>query len=385
MIDKILVVDDEPLIRSFLEEALIRKGYQVEIAKNGKEAFAALLNHTFDLVITDMKMPDVTGLDVLKKAKELHPKALSFVMTAFGTIDNAVEAMQIGAFHYLLKPFTPDALFTLLKKAQEHAKLVQENAYLRTEVNGFEKHPLIVKSTKMQQILEEAKRVAKSQANVFIHGESGTGKEVLASTLHRHSLRAQSPYIRVNCAAIPDTLVESEFFGHEKGSFTGATTKRIGRFELADKGTLLLDEVTEIPIDLQPKLLRVLQEREFERVGGARTLNVDVRIIATSNRDLKEAIKERIFREDLYYRLNVIPFYLPPLRERKEDILPIAEHYIEKFSKENRKAVLKISPKAKKKLLDYDWPGNIRELANTMERSVVLAPGDLLEPEKLYF
>lgn len=383
MIDKILVVDDEHLIRDFLEEALARKGYQVQTAKNGKEAFAALLNHNFDLVITDMKMPDASGLDVLRKTKELQPKALSFVMTAFGTIENAVEAMQIGAFHYLLKPFTPDALFTLLKKAEEHTKLVQENAYLREEVKQTNKHPLIVKSSAMRKILEEAKRVAKSQANVFIHGESGTGKEVLASTLHYASDRASNPYIKVNCAAIPDTLVESEFFGHEKGAFTGANTKRIGRFELADKGTLLLDEVTEIPIDLQAKLLRVLQEKEFERVGGTRTLHVDVRIVATSNRDLKEAIAEKIFREDLYYRLNVIPFYLPPLRERQEDILPIAEYYIEKYSKENRKPTLKLSKKVKEKLLCYEWPGNIRELANTMERSVVLAPKDILQPQDL--
>jgi two-component system, NtrC family, response regulator AtoC len=384
MIDKILVIDDEPLIYSFLEEALTRKGYQVEIAKNGKEAFGALLNGSFDLVITDMKMPDATGLDVLRKTKELQPKALSFVMTAFGTIENAVEAMQLGAFHYLLKPFTPDALFALLRKAEEHAKLIQENAYLRQEVNGRTKHPLIAHSPKMKKILEEAKRVAKSNANVFIHGESGTGKEVLASTLHHYSLRAQNPYIRVNCAAIPDTLVESEFFGHEKGSFTGANTKRVGRFELADRGTLLLDEVTEIPIDLQPKLLRVLQEREFERVGGSRTLTVDVRIVATSNRDLKEAIQEKIFREDLYYRLNVIPFHLPPLRERKEDILPIAEHYIEKFSKENRKKTLTLSQISKEKLLDYQWPGNIRELANTIERGVVLAQENSLNLDILY-
>ena len=268
-IEKILVVDDEELMRQFLSVALERKKYIVDVAKNGKEALSLLKKNTYELLITDMKMPDLSGIEVLRKTKELAPQTLVIVMTAYGTIENAVEAMRLGAFSYLLKPFTPDALETLIEKAAEHYALVQENIYLREEVSS-KRLPtkLIAESPLMKKILCEAIQIAKSQASVLIHGESGTGKEVVAATIHAHSLRSKNPYIRVNCAAIPDTLIESEFFGHEKGSFTGANTKRAGRFELADKGTLLLDEVTEIPIGLQPKLLRVIQEQEFERVGG---------------------------------------------------------------------------------------------------------------------
>ncbi|MCP5469096.1 MAG: sigma-54-dependent Fis family transcriptional regulator [Chlamydiales bacterium] len=371
-IEKILVVDDEPLMRKFLEEALKRKGYAVDIAENGKEAFAHLLKNSYDLVITDMKMPDVTGLDVVRKTRELSPQTLSLVMTAHGTIENAVEAMQLGAFHYILKPFTFDSLEALIKKGKEHLQLVHENIYLREQLDEKSKSRIIANSPTMKKILDEVAKIAKSNASVFIQGESGTGKEVIAGAIHAHSLRAQSPYIRVNCAAVPDTLIESEFFGHEKGAFTGANNKRVGRFELADKGTLLLDEVTEIPLNLQPKLLRVIQEQEFERVGGSRSVHVDIRLIATSNRDLKEALQANILREDLYYRLNVVPLKLPPLRERKEDILPLAHYFLEKFSAENKRSPKKLSKVTEKKLLAYDFPGNIRELANIMERMIVL-------------
>jgi len=371
-IEKILVVDDEPLMRKFLEEGLKRKGYVVEVAQNGKEAFGKLLKGSFDLLLTDMKMPDVTGLDVVRKAKELDPATQVIVMTAHGTIENAVEAMQLGAFHYILKPFTFDALEVLVKKAEEHQQLVAENVYLREQLDERCKHTIIANSPIMKKILDEAIKIAKSNASVFIQGESGTGKEVIAAAIHAHSLRAQNPYIRVNCAAVPDTLIESEFFGHEKGAFTGANNKRIGRFELAHNGTLLLDEVTEIPLNLQPKLLRAIQEHEFERVGGSRPVNVDIRIISTSNRNLEEALSQKILREDLYYRLNVVPLKLPPLRERKEDILPLARYFLEKFSLENRKKPFKFSQATEKKLLAYDFPGNIRELANLIERIVVL-------------
>ena len=371
-IEKILVVDDEPLMRKFLEEGLTRKGYTVEVAENGKEAFQKLLKGSFDLVLTDMKMPDVRGLDVVRKTRELFPNALLLVMTAHGTIENAVEAMQLGAFHYILKPFSFDSLEALIKKGAEHLQLVHENIYLREQVDEPSKNRIIAESPVMKQLLEEAAKIAKSNASVFIQGESGTGKEVIAGAIHAHSLRSKNPYIRVNCAAVPDTLIESEFFGHEKGAFTGANSKRMGRFELADKGTLLLDEVTEIPLNLQPKLLRAIQEHEFERVGGSKPVNVDLRIIATSNRNLEEAVEQKVLREDLYYRLNVVPLRLPPLRERKEDIIPLANYFLKKFAHENKKPVQKLSKEAEKKLLSYDFPGNIRELANIIERMVVL-------------
>ncbi|MCC5831689.1 MAG: sigma-54-dependent Fis family transcriptional regulator [Chlamydiales bacterium] len=377
-IETILVAEDEELMRRFLEEALKRKGFAVDAAENGKEAISLLKKNSYDLVITDMKMPDLSGLEILKKTKELSPQTLVLVMTAYGTIENAVEAMRLGAFNYLLKPFTPEAIEALIDKASEHQSLINENTYLREQVAS--KVKIIAESPLMKRVLEEAVRVAKSQASVLIHGESGTGKEVIAGAIHAHSLRAKNPYIRVNCAAVPDTLIESEFFGHEKGSFTGANSKRLGRFELADGGTLLLDEITEIPLNLQPKLLRVIQEQEFERVGGSRPVSVDVRLISTSNRNLKNAIEEKIFREDLYYRLNVVPIFLPSLRERKEDILPLVRHFLDKFCFENNKRVKILSKKAEEKLLEYHWPGNIRELANVIERVVVLDYGETVEP-----
>ncbi len=383
-LEKILIVDDEPLMRQFLEEALMQKGYDVEVAENGKKAFAALRKSSFDLMITDMKMPDHSGLEVLKRAKVSAPQMLTIVMTAHGTIENAVEAMRLGAFNYLLKPFTPDALEMLIDKAGKHLSLVHENTYLREEIASKELPlELIAQSPVMKKVLDEAVRVAKSQASVLIHGESGTGKEVISSLIHAHSPRQNAPYIRVNCAAIPDTLIESEFFGHEKGAFTGASAKRLGRFELAHGGTLLLDEVTEIPLSLQPKLLRVIQEQEFERVGGSRSLSVDVRLLSTTNRDLREAIKNQILREDLFYRLNVIPLHLPPLRERKEDILPLTRYFLQKFCRKNGIQPKTLSAAAEKKLEAYPWPGNIRELANVLERVVVLDYDPEITPNHL--
>jgi len=373
-IETILLVDDEPLIRRFLAEMLEKSGYSVSVAEDGKKALNLLKEHSYDLVITDMKMPHASGMDILIAAKKSSAHTVVILMTAFGSVESAVEAMRQGAFHYLLKPFTPEAMETLIEKAKEHLSLVRENTFLREEaLKGSEKSTLIAESPVMKKIFQEMLKVAKSHASVLIHGESGTGKEILASAIHRHSLRADKPYIRVNCSAIPDTLIESEFFGHEKGAFTGAIARKAGRFELAHGGTLLLDEVTEIPIALQPKLLRVLQEQEFERVGGTKPISVDVRILSTSNRPLKQAIAQKLFREDLYYRLNVIPLYLPPLRERKEDILPLAHYFLEKFCLKSRKTLQSFSAEAEKQLLAYDWPGNIRELANLVERSVVLS------------
>ena len=386
-IEKILVVDDEMIVRNFLAETLKRRGLEVFSAENGTKAIALLKENVFDLVITDMNMPDLTGIDVLRKTKELSPSTIVVVITAFGTIENAVEAMRLGAFNYLLKPFSPDTIEALLEKAKEHLCLVEENHYLRQQASpggASRKTQIIAKSSAMKEILENVSKVAQSNASVFITGESGTGKEIIAHAIHKESLRCNSPFIKVNCAAIPETLIESEFFGHEKGSFTGAHAKRIGRFELADQGTLLLDEVTEIPITIQAKLLRAIQEQEFERVGGSKLIKVDTRIISSSNRDIKEALSEKLLREDLYYRLNVVPIHLPPLRERPEDIIPLSEYFLEKFSIENHKqSVNSFSTSAKNKLLQYTWPGNIRELANVIERAVVMDYGKEVLPEHL--
>lgn len=375
-LEKVLVVDDELLVRNFLVETLTRKKFDVTAAESGEAALPHLKAESFDLVITDMKMPGMTGIDVLKKVKELSPNTLVVVVTAFGSIENAVDAMKLGAFNYLIKPFSPDTIEAVLEKAQEHLSLVEENQYLRQQVSKGQGSrsvgKIIGESAVMRRILEDAQRVAKSNASVFINGESGTGKEVISHAIHFNSLRHNRPYIRVNCAAIPETLIESEFFGHEKGAFTGAHNRRIGRFELANGGSLLLDEVTEIPMGLQAKLLRVIQEQELERVGGSKLIRVDARLISTSNRNMKEAIDEKVFREDLYYRLNVVPIHLPPLRDRREDILPLAEYFLERLCIENHKRAKRLSPEAQRKILNYPWPGNIRELANIIERAVVM-------------
>lgn len=382
MIERVLIVDDEPLMLHFLAEVFKRKKVAVTLAENGKQALSLLKVQEFDLVVTDMKLPEMTGIEILKMAKQRHPETVVIVMTAFGTVENAVEAMRLGAFHYLLKPFTPDAIDVLFTKASEHVHLVQENTFLKESTQKTSK--IVAYSSKMKKILEDVKKVAKSNASVLVHGESGTGKELIAATIHQHSPRSASPYIKVNCAAIPDTLLESEFFGHEKGAFTGAAQRRLGRFELADKGTLFLDEVTEIPLALQPKLLRAIQELEFERVGGSKPVTVDVRMVSSSNRDLKKAIEEKVFREDLFYRLNVIPIHLPPLRERVEDILPLAEYFLERFCLENHFKKKTLRGVCKKKLVEYPWPGNIRELANVIERAVVLDDAAEIGSEHLY-
>lgn len=385
-IEKILLVDDELLIRTFLTETLRRKNFDVTAVESGKKAVAALKENAYDLVFTDMNLPDMTGLDVLRKVREYAPNAVTVVVTAFGSIENAVEAMRLGAFNYLIKPFTPDTIETVIAKAEEHLSLVQENQYLRQEVQSSNPgaKQMIAESPSMKLILTDALRVATSNASVFITGESGTGKEVVAQAIHQHSLRASKPFIKVNCAAIPETLVESEFFGHEKGAFTGANARRCGRFELANGGTLLLDEITEVPLVLQAKLLRAIQEQEFERVGGTKPIKVDVRLISTSNRNIKEAIASKVLREDLYYRLNVIPLHLPPLRERREDILPLAEFFVARFSHENHKSSKILTAEAKEKLLRYPWPGNVRELANIIERAVVLDVSGKISGEHLF-
>lgn len=383
-IDKILIIDDEAIMRSFLAEALKRRGIEAVVAENGDKGLKILREQSFDMVITDMKMSGMTGMDVLKKVKELAPATLVIVVTAFGTVENAVEAMKAGAFHYLTKPFSAESLMVNIEKAREHIALVEENTYLRRVNTDRNAHKVIAESESMQKIVATAEHVAKSNASVFITGETGTGKEVIAQLIHGNSSRSHQPYIKVNCAAVPETLIESEFFGHEKGAFTGANAKRLGRFELADRGSLLLDEVTETPLNLQAKLLRVVQEQEFERVGGVKPVKVDVRLISTSNRDIQEAVAAKILREDLYYRLNVVPIHLPPLRERSEDIIPLAEYFIDRICSENHTEKKKLGADAKKKLLQYRWPGNIRELANVMERAVVMDQDLVIHSDHLY-
>lgn len=382
-LEKILVVDDEALVRNFLSETLKRKNFEVSAAENGLKALALLKENTFDLVITDMRMPDLSGLDLLKKVKAMSPSTLVIVITAFGSIENAVEAMRLGAFNYLIKPFSPDTIEAVIEKADEHLSLVNENRYLRESTENMTPSDVVSQSPTMQKILKEVMQIAKSNANVLIHGESGTGKEVIAHAIHFNSLRAGKPFIKVNCAAVPETLIESEFFGHEKGAFTGADGRRLGRFELAHQGTLLLDEITEVPLTLQPKLLRAIQEQEFERVGGTKPIKVDVRIISTTNRNIQQAIEDKALREDLYYRLNVIPIQLPPLRERREDIIPLAQHFLTKFCRENHLEPKQLSKSAEELLAQYDWPGNVRELSNIIERAVVIEPSKEIKPESL--
>ena len=380
--ERILVADDDPLVRNFSAEVLRRLGKEVVTAANGAEAIAHLeKEETFDLILTDRKMPQKDGFAVLKRAKELQPSVFVIMMTAFGSVESAVEAMQLGAFNYLIKPFSPEALEAVVAQCESQSKVLKENRYLREASLSPQ---LITESSTMKRVLLNLEKIAKSHASVFITGESGTGKEVIAGAIHRLSSRSQHPFVKVNCAAIAETLIESEFFGHEKGSFTGAQSRKTGRFELADKGTLLLDEVTEIPSALQPKLLRAIQEQEFDRVGGVRPIRVNVRFLATSNRDMQEAIETKVFREDLYYRLNVVPLHLPPLRARKEDILPLANFFLQKFCAENHKALKKLSGNAEQKLQDYHWPGNVRELANIIERTVVLDFEEAIDASHLY-
>lgn len=384
IIQRILLIEDDPLIMEFMQTFLNEQKFSLSTTTSIQQAKQILDTHPFDLIISDMNLPDGSGLDILKYTKAHSIHIPTIVITGYGTIQNAVEAMIQGAFHYITKPFSPDMLLTMIQKAEEHHHLVQENLLLKSPQFQDTRYPLIAQSHITQHLLKQAKKIAKSSANIFLHGESGCGKEVFAQFIHNESLRSNKPYIKVNCAAIPDTLIESEFFGHEQGSFTGATKKRIGRFELANQGTLLLDEVTEIPLPLQAKLLRVIQEKEFERVGGNKTLAADVRILATSNRNLQEAVKAKLFREDLFYRLNVIPLHIPPLRERQEDILPLTQFFVEKYARMNGIPTKTLTSKAQQALLSYEWPGNIRELSNVIERAIILESGPYITHEHLY-
>jgi len=383
----ILVVDDEPNIRRVLEAVFAKDHYQVFTAENGRKALDIIGSEpNLDVVLCDLIMPDMNGVEVLRAAKETNP-ALSVVMiTAHGTIRTAVEAMKLGAFDYITKPFDMDEIKLVVKNALERRQLLTENADLRRELRSrFKFDEIVGSSGKMQEVYRIIERVANSNATILIRGESGTGKELVAKAIHYNSPRAEKPFIAVSCAALPETLLESELFGYEKGAFTGAAGQKQGRFELAHQGTLFLDEIAELSPAMQVKLLRVLQERMFERIGGTKTISVDVRLVAATNKDLEEAVARNEFRPDLYYRLQVIQVFLPALRERKEDIPPLVEHFIAKYNAANGRDIKFVSSETMDLLLKYSWPGNIRELENAIERSVVLADAnsELITPDLL--
>jgi two-component system NtrC family response regulator len=383
--DTILVVDDEPNYLVVLSELLKDEGFEVLTAQRGEDAFRIAEEADLDLVITDMRMPGMDGVELLRAIKSYNANLPVIMITAFGEVEKAVIAMKAGAYNYLVKPFNNEELLVNIRKAIEHYFLLRENLRLRDEARtryGFAS--IIGKNARMQEIYRLIEKVAPTPASVLITGESGTGKELVARAIHVNSPREKAPFISVNCAALPETLLESELFGHERGAFTGATSLRKGRFELADSGTLFLDEIGDIPLSLQSKLLRVLQERSFERVGGDRSINVDVRIITATNRDLKNEVDEGRFREDLYYRLNVLHIHLPPLRERADDIPMLTEHFISKFSRMLNKPDLKISGEALRYLVGLPWEGNVRELENTIERAAILCSEQIIKPEDVH-
>jgi DNA-binding NtrC family response regulator len=383
-IEKIIVLEDDLIVRKSLEQQLRYRRYDVASASNIAAAQELLAKDNFDLMIVDVKLPDGEGTDFLKSLQTRPTKPLVVMISGFGTVDLAVECMSNGAFTFLTKPFSPEQLAVTLKKAEEHTQLLKVNQYLshaEDEESGYE---LLGQSQVMEQLRQLIRKVARTQATVLIQGESGTGKELVARALYRQSPRSSAPFIKLNCAAIPENLIESEFFGHEKGAFTGAINKREGRFELAHSGTILLDEISEISPTVQAKLLRVLQEREFERVGGNRTIKVDVRVIATTNRRLEESVERKEFRQDLYFRLNVVPVVIAPLRERKEDIAILSDQFRQRFTRKHGIEVHGISKACLEALMDHSWPGNVRELQNVIERAVILcSDGGLLEPAHL--
>lgn len=382
---RILLVDDEPATLRVLSVILEDEGYEVVLAKRGEEALSILaVDNEISVVVTDLMMPGIGGKGLFEKVRDQYPYLGVIILTAFGTVDSAVQAVKEGAFYYLTKPPDYAQLKEIIKKAVEHKSLMKEIHQLRQALQkNYSFANIIGKSQKMQEIFRLIRMVADSPATVLIVGESGTGKELVAKAVHYCGLRKDKPFVDVNCAAIPTNLLESEFFGHEKGSFTGAAARRIGRFEQANTGTLFLDEIGEIELPLQVKLLRAIQERKFERVGGNASVNVDIRLIAATNCDLRDAIKEGRFREDLYFRLNVIKIQLPPLRERREDIPLLVAHFLKKYSEQERKSISSASPAAMRMLMEYPWPGNVRELENVVERGAVICQGDTLEPHDL--
>ncbi len=382
--DTILVVDDEVNYLTVMEALLSEAGHEVITAPSGLEALKLAAGTDLDLVLTDMKMPKMNGLELLAELQRLYPDLPVIIMTAYGTVEKAVAAMKKGAYDYILKPFKNEEILVTIAKALEHRRLILSHRFLTEELEKRYGFPEIVgQSGTMREILALVKRVAQTRATVLISGESGTGKELIARAIHQRSPRAAKTFVSVNCAALTETLLESELFGHERGAFTHAVATRKGRFEMADGGTLFLDEVAEMSPALQVKLLRVLQEMEFERVGGTRNIKVDVRVVAATNRELKEEVEAGRFREDLFYRLNVVHLNIPPLRQRPEDIPMLAIYFLNKYARENVRGEVHLTPEALQLLIQYPWPGNVRELENVMERAVILCGNNIITPEDL--
>jgi DNA-binding NtrC family response regulator len=379
----ILLVEDKESMAQMLRETLEAEGYKIVIASDGMEGTRQFKENHFDLVLSDLKLPKKDGIEVLKIIKAESSLTPVIVMTAFGTVETAVTAMKEGAFDFITKPFDTDHLLLLIRRALETRRLSTENILLKDELHSKFGTRIIGKSSGINDVAQKVQRVAPAKTTVLLLGESGTGKELFARAVHNLSPRSQYPFVPINCAAIPRELLESELFGHEKGSFTGAETKKIGKFELADKGTIFLDEIAEMDMLLQAKILRVLQEGEVERVGGIKPVKIDVRIIAASNKELERAVEEKLFREDLFYRLNVFPITIPPLRERKDDIPLLTEYFINKYCGELKSGLKGISKNALNLLMSYPWKGNVRELENCIERAVILCDGDEINPEHI--
>src|SRR4051812_14163911 len=377
-----LVVEDEDKLRRIVELQLLDAGFEVDKAAKAEEALPLI--DRADLILTDFKLPGMTGLEMLQIIRRQNAVIPVIIMTAFGTVENAVEAMKAGAADFLPKPFSLDHLTTVVNKALEVRNLRDENVRLKEELGKkYNWDNIVGRSPVMQQIFAAVMRVAPSRATVLLAGESGVGKDLIARAIHFHSPRRDKPFVKINCTALPENLMESELFGYEKGAFTGANIAKAGKFEQADSGTVMLDEIGDVPGNIQVKLLRVLQEREVERLGSNKTLHIDVRVIAATNRDLRAALEDGTFREDLYYRLNVVPIEIPPLRERKEDIPYLVRYFVDKLAPETGGRVLGITDAAIDKLMTYSWPGNVRELENVVERSIVMASGDRLDADDI--
>lgn len=381
---RLLVIDDEDRQRELLTEYLANKGHGTRGAENGETALEMLKEDGAEAAFVDMRMPKMDGLTFIRKSLELYPDLAIVIMTAYGTVESAVEAMKAGAFDYLLKPIDLDHIELILSKIEEKQRLIAENRYLKRKLEEVEApEGIIGQSRAIKNVLADVSRVAQTDATVLIRGESGTGKELVAAAIHNASPRAKGPFLAVNCASLPETLLESELFGHERGAFTGASSRRLGRFELAHTGTIFLDEIGDISPAIQVKLLRVLETRTIQRLGSGKDIAVDIRVLTATNRDLESRMQQGEFREDLFYRLNVIPLTIPPLRERRDDILLLTEHFIEKYSGKNNKTVKGITAEAKDLLLNHSWPGNVRELENLIERAIVLTPGDVIDLKDL--
>jgi len=375
----VLVIDDEEVMREILESLLSSEGYRVKLAATGEDGIAIASSEPIDLAIVDVMLPDQSGIDVLDELKRVDSELVAIMITAFASVETAIEAMKRGAFDYVTKPFKNDEVRVIVANGMRQRRLVDENRTLKAALSDRQRFDVLVgKSPRMQEVYALIRQVAPSKSTVLITGESGTGKELVAKAIHNHSNRKTKPFVTVNSGSLPPDLLESNLFGHVKGAFTGAVSPKKGLFEIADGGSIFLDEIGTIPVETQAKLLRVIQEKEFMRLGGIDNIRVDVRIIAATNSDLRLLVEEGNFREDLYYRLNVINVFLPPLRQRREDVSLLAQHFLKKYGAENGRAELRLSPEAIQSLLEYDWPGNVRELENVIERSVVLASGPLI-------